>query len=43
MDNLNKIRKLAGLQEAPMDLDPVKIMAQRLDQLEKIQDGTAAT
>ena len=30
-----EIRKLAGLQEAPMDIDPVKIMAQRLDQLEK--------
>ena len=39
MDNLNKIRKLSGLQEAPMDLDPVKIMAQRLDQLEKILDA----
>ena len=36
MEDLNKIRKLAGLQEAPQDLDNDQLIFQRLQKLENL-------
>ena len=39
MRRLIDLMEQTDVSEAPMDIDPVKIMAQRLDQLEKILDA----
>ena len=39
MRRLIDLMEQTNVSEAPMDIDPVKIMAQRLDQLEKILDA----